>query len=185
MQDRISTERLTLRPVDPDRDLDAFHALCAALETTRMVGSFPHPFSRFHAEARIFVLNAQAAVMPARTFAIDDGTGLIGTIGASRGPDGWGVGYMMSPEGRGRGLMTEALGGLLAWIDARPDAAPVSACVFTDNPASARVLEKAGFERAPGVCRDWSMARLAYAPTWTYRRQLASRMTDAAEAAFA
>lgn len=185
MQDRISTQRLTLRPIDPARDVDAFHALCADLETTRMVGSFPHPFCRFHAEARIFVMNAQSAVMPARCFAIDAGRGLIGTIGASLGADGWGVGYMMSPQGRGRGLMTEALSALLAWIDARPDAGPVSACVFTDNAASARVLEKAGFTRSPDVSRGWSMARLAYHPTWTYRRAHCAAPIAAAETAFA
>lgn len=188
MPDSISTERLRLRPLDPDRDVDALHAMCADRDVARMTGSFAHPFSRFHAEAMIFLANARVSAGADAVFAIDDGRGLVGTIGGRMGPSGdMDVGYALDRAVWGRGYATEAVQGLLRWATDRFAPQRFKACVFTDNPASAAVLRKAGFARIDGPCTGWSMARLAHAPTHSFVRPVrrAVRAVAATEAALA
>ena len=62
----------------------------------------------------------------------------------------------------GGGLGFEVVAGFATWLD-RAGIGPLSAEVFTDNPASRRVLEKAGF-RLSGEGMGVSAARAAPAP---------------------
>ena len=66
-------------------------------------------------------------------------------------------GYVLGREHWGQGLMTEALRYLTAWALAQP--ALFRACAFcdVDNPASARVMEKAGMTRE-GILRRYHVA---------------------------
>ena len=173
MQDRITTERLTLRALDPDRDVERLHAMCADFDVARMTGSFAHPFSRFHAEAMIFLANARVSAGRDAVFAVDDGGGLVGTIGGHARPDGSvEIGYALARDAWGRGYATEAVQGLVRWAKARFTPDRFVACVFADNPASEAVLHKAGFARTDGACTGWSMARLAKAPIRTFTRHV-------------
>ena len=55
------------------------------------------------------------------------------------------TGYWIGREFWGRGFATEALEGALVWAGKRWKRRALVAGHFSDNPASGRVLEKAGF----------------------------------------
>lgn len=57
------------------------------------------------------------------------------------------LGYMLAEPAWGKGLATELVQGFVAGCRASDDVAKIKAGVAKDNPASARVLEKAGFLR--------------------------------------
>jgi RimJ/RimL family protein N-acetyltransferase len=64
------------------------------------------------------------------------------------------VGYLLAPEARGRGAATRALGLLVGWAFRELGMRRVQALVHPDNPASAAVLERLGFERE-GLLRSY------------------------------
>jgi RimJ/RimL family protein N-acetyltransferase len=67
---------------------------------------------------------------------------LIGMIGLQEDGD---FGYMLAQDAWGQGFATEMGRALVAYADESPQWSSLKACVFEDNPASARVLEKLGF----------------------------------------
>jgi len=75
---------------------------------------------------------------------------VIGDCGTHGGPDEQGsveIGYGMAPPYRGRGYATEAADALTGWLLRRPGVRQVVASALRrGNPASRRVLEKAGFQ---------------------------------------
>jgi ribosomal-protein-alanine N-acetyltransferase len=81
----------------------------------------------------------------------------IGSIGLM--PDGGKVmcGYVLAKKFWGRGMMSEALTYLTDWAIAQPDVFRVWAFCDIENPASARVMEKAGLTRE-ALLRRWHVA---------------------------
>ena len=74
---------------------------------------------------------------------------LVGEGGLKGGPDESGVvevGYAIVPEYRGRGLATEAAGGLAGWAFSHPEVSAIEAETLPDGHASIRVLEKLGMK---------------------------------------
>jgi len=58
------------------------------------------------------------------------------------------IGYFVAEPCWGRGIATEAVRGISAYaFDTIPDLVRIQAAVFEWNPASMRVLEKAGYQR--------------------------------------
>jgi RimJ/RimL family protein N-acetyltransferase len=55
------------------------------------------------------------------------------------------IGYWVAEPYWGRGIATKAVGALTAFAFAHHDLVRIFAGVFASNPASARVLEKAGY----------------------------------------
>jgi RimJ/RimL family protein N-acetyltransferase len=152
---RIETRRLALRALDA-ADADRITLLAGDFDVARMTTSMPHPFHRRHADA--FLSRAQA-LDPAReaVFAIElEDEGLVGVVGfhptdvlgAKAGGSrhvGSEIGYWLGRPYWGRGLATEAAAGALAWARTAWRRRVVVSGHFADNPASGRVLEKAGF----------------------------------------
>jgi RimJ/RimL family protein N-acetyltransferase len=66
------------------------------------------------------------------------------------------ISYLLGRAHWNRGLTTEAVRGVCAWADAQPDVFRIWAVCAVDNPASARVLEKAGMTRE-GLLRRWAV----------------------------
>jgi len=64
------------------------------------------------------------------------------------------LGYLLVPSVWGRGLMAEAVSYLTNWFLSEPEVHRVWAVCDAENPASARVLEKCGFE-LEGTLRSW------------------------------
>ena len=92
--------------------------------------------------------------------------GLIGGTGAfvRTGIDGHldEIGYWLAEPFRGQGIMTEVTIQHCKWLfETRPALVRIEAKVHADNPASVRVLEKAGFERE-GFARKFAVKDGAY-----------------------
>jgi RimJ/RimL family protein N-acetyltransferase len=141
----IETERLRLRPQAP-ADVPAIAALIDDYDVARMTTRIPHPYRQEDVAAFAALL---AARDPARdlTLRIETRAGeLVGGAGAHRGeallPE---IGYWIGRAFWGRGYATEATRGLCAHLAGAWSARGLQAGHFADNPASARVLEKAGF----------------------------------------
>ncbi len=76
----------------------------------------------------------------------------IGSIGIFIEPPKAMFGYVLGQAYWGKGYAAEALSFLVQWTDAQPRIRRAWAYCATDNPSSARVMEKAGLERE-GVLR--------------------------------
>ena len=152
------TPRLLLRPGFPE-DAPALAAAIADESIVRNLAVVPWPYSLRDAEA--FLASPRDPILP--SLLIFERTGfeprLIGSCGLGRRPSGAvEMGYWISRPHWGRGFATEACGAL---IDiARALALPsLEGSHFIDNPASARVLEKLGFEPVGIIAPRMSCAR--------------------------
>ena len=110
--------------------------------------TFPHPYTP--ADARQW-LERVTAIRPATHFAIAVGGDAVGGIGFEPQADvlrrSAEVGFWLGEPFWGRGITTAALVALSAHAFAAADLVRLYACVFEWNPASMRVLEKAGYVR--------------------------------------
>ena len=79
---------------------------------------------------------------------------LVGSIASRPGGHGVNLGYLLAQDSWGKGYMVEALRPVVDWWLAQPGVHRVWATCDVENAASARVLEKAGFEKE-GVLRRW------------------------------
>jgi [ribosomal protein S5]-alanine N-acetyltransferase len=108
---------------------------------------FPHPYSLEDAERWIEHARNED---PITNFAIVVEGAAVGGIGLIFHDDIYHrsaeLGYWLGEAYWGRGLVTEAVGGVVEWGFANFDIARIYAGVLEWNPASARVLEKAGFQ---------------------------------------
>lgn len=169
----IGTERLLIDPLT-EADAPAFRRLVTYPAVGRNLFLFPPDWT--DAAARRFIADWRWQGEPPYRLAIRlRGAGgslsLIGMIGIAAGPAPE-IFYAIDPvHGRG-GLMTEALAAFVDEVIRRHAPPALTARVFTDNSASARLLEKAGFARQPGEAMVKSAARPDPAPVWTYRRSL-------------
>lgn len=114
--------------------------------------SIPHPYTQ--ADADSWILHTQNRTQEfgkPPLWAIRHAEhGLIGSIGAfmRTGADGHldEIGYWLAQPFQGQGIMTDAVGVLCEWMfEQRPVLVRIEAKVYAYNPASVRVLEKAGF----------------------------------------
>jgi ribosomal-protein-alanine N-acetyltransferase len=74
----------------------------------------------------------------------------VGSMGFKSPPEATGtveIGYAVNRSLRGRGYATETVGAIVAWALTQPEMRQVTAECLKSNPASARVLEKSGFQR--------------------------------------
>ena len=109
---------------------------------------FPHPYT--HEDAGEW-LDAALRQDPETNFVIATAEELIGTIGLRLGDDVYRhsaeIGYWLGEPFWGRGIASRAVSTLVDWGFDNFSLLRVFAYVFGENPASMRVLEKAGFER--------------------------------------
>lgn len=133
--------------------------------------SFPHPYSRNDAEAWIEQV-AKEGDAP-RHFAIVRGSEVVGSTGFEPYQDvnrlTAEVGYWIGEPYWGDGVATEALSLLTEYAFERFDFERLEAAVYAWNPASRRVLEKAGFvcegKLARNVVKDGQVV-----DSWLYAR---------------
>lgn len=143
----IETERLLLRPWTLD-DAPALQRLASAKEIADGMVSLPHPYPAGGAAEWIASVLADGG---RRRFAIvrrADGV-LVGSIGLAleeqhRRAE---VGYFVGVEHWNRGYATEAVRAVLAYGFRELGLNRIFAHHFVRNPASGRVLEKAGMRR--------------------------------------
>ena len=107
---------------------------------------FPHPYTIEDAHE---FLQKKIAEQSATIFCIEIDGAAVGGIGFHSGQDVHRqtatVGYWLGEQFWGRGIMTEAVTAVTYFCFDNFPLRRISAEVFANNPASARVLEKAGF----------------------------------------
>lgn len=150
---RLELSQCTLRPWQPN-DVAALVRHANNRNIWRNVRDrFPHPYTQEAAEIWVRVANHNP-YEPA--LAIEVSGEAVGGLGLIFGRDidrrSAEIGYWLSEEHWGHGIVTEAVQALTQYAFAHFDLARIWAGVFEWNPGSMRVLEKAGFVRE-GVLR--------------------------------
>lgn len=147
----ITTERLRLRPLSR-ADLDDFHEYCKVKGVGESAGWIHHSSL---AESR-FVLNRLLSATTQSIFALElRASGkMIGTIGIKdilgvgsvfRPLFGFEIGYVLSKDYWGQGLMHEAVGKVLRYCFAVLNAKALYLDIFEGNDRSMGVAKKLGF----------------------------------------
>ena len=152
------TRRLLLRPGFPE-DAPALAAAIADQAIARNLANVPWPYRMRDAEA--FLASPRDPILPSLlVFERTQGAPrLIGACGLGRRPSGAvEMGYWISRPYWSRGFATEACTALID-IARTLGLASLEGSHFLDNPASARVLEKLGFEPRGLVAPRMSCAR--------------------------
>ena len=107
---------------------------------------FPHPYSLSDAEGFLFKVRAQD---PRTFFALATDAEVIGGIGLGQGEDVHRftaeMGFWLAEPYWGKGIMTDAVKSFTKFAFERCKLQRIYAEPYTTNPASARVLEKAGY----------------------------------------
>jgi [ribosomal protein S5]-alanine N-acetyltransferase len=153
----IETARLTLRKSVPADTPLIYEAYARDPEVTRYLTWRPH---RTVADGEEPAARRLAAWESGEAFswviALREGGEVVGMI--SMRPDGWRVdlGYVLARGYWGRGLMTEAARAVIDYALSEPEVFRAWAVCDVENPASARVLEKAGMRRE-GILRRWAL----------------------------
>lgn len=144
----LRTERLTLRPWR-ESDLEDFYAYARVDGVGQMAGWLPH--QSLDESRKILDL----FIREKKTFALEYGGRAVGSLGIEKYDEKhWPeldalrareIGYVLSKDCWGRGLMPEAVRAAVAYLfdDVKLDAIVVGH--FTHNDRSRRVIEKCGF----------------------------------------
>lgn len=162
----IETERLVLRPY-AEGDLPRQVELANDEKVLRMTGSMPYPYTEADARKWLQTHADDIAKGTHYPFAIcDPEQGLIGYVGLFLRDNGlYELGYWIAREWWGKGVASESCAAALQWAREKLGLRVAQAKVFTDNPASVRVLEKLGFLRTGVREQGFSTARGAAVPS--------------------
>lgn len=153
----VRSERLFLRPGWPE-DQDEILTLIDDESVVRNLTSAPWPYSA--GDARRFLEAPQDMALP--RFLITEpgelGTRIVGCIGFSRVDGEANLGYWIGRKHWGQGFASEAVRAVLP-LARLLGHKRIFGRHFIDNPASGRVLEKAGFLPTGGVAEMYSEGR--------------------------
>ena len=109
-----------------------------------LTDAFPHPYSR---EDAVWWINTGSKNGISRIVELDGE--FVGAVGAEAGVGEkrkqFQIGYWLGEPYWGRGIATEALRVFAEYLFANYDVARLEAWVYSSNPASMRVLQKANF----------------------------------------
>jgi RimJ/RimL family protein N-acetyltransferase len=172
------TARLLLRPGFPE-DAPALARAMSDQAIARNLAVVPWPYTLRDAEA--FLASPRDPVLP--SFLIFERTDaaprLIGSCGLGRRPSGAvELGYWIARAHWGRGFATEA-GLALVGIARTLKLARLEASHFIDNPASARVLDKLGFQSTGLIAPRINCARGEEVPARLMRLRLEESVEEA------
>ena len=178
------TPRLLLRPGFPE-DAPALAGAIADQAIVRNLSVVPWPYSLRDAEA--FLASARDPILP--SMIILERTAreprLIGSCGLGRRPSGAvEMGYWIARPHWGRGFATESCSALID-IARALGLSTLEASHFIDNPASARVLEKLGFESRGIIAPRMSCARGTEVPARLMQLRLRTAETVVVEVVLA
>jgi RimJ/RimL family protein N-acetyltransferase len=133
----------------------------------------PHPYSRADFKTWMIVVEATAdRYGEPVNWAIRQTDGrLIGGFGLDDLEPGHrtAIGYWLARPHWGQGIMSAVVGRACEYAFERWDLVRIYAHVYTDNPASARVLQKNGFDRE-GLLRKHYLKDGQFRDGWVYAR---------------
>ncbi len=143
----LKLERCTIR----DWRLDDVESLAKHANNRRvwltLRDRFPHPYTI--EDAKNFLERATADKEQEKFYCIDIGGAAAGGIGFRPGEDVYRYtaefGYWLAEEFWGQGIMSEVVATFVDYCFANFPLNRIFASVYANNPASARILEKAGF----------------------------------------
>jgi RimJ/RimL family protein N-acetyltransferase len=142
----IRLSRSTLRPYRREDEASLVRHANNRNVSRNMRDRFPYPYTAADAREWTARVSAQS---PVANFAIVVGGEVVGGIGVEPGTDvhrrSAEIGYWLGEPFWGRGIATEALRAVTEYAFQTFDICRLEAGVFEWNPASARVLEKAGY----------------------------------------
>ena len=149
------TRRLELRPATRAEATAAFASYTADPAVSRYMTWRPH---RSIAETEQFLRRCEDVWEKRLAFPWSlrlkaDGS-FAGMLEAREKGHAVDIGYVLAPRLWRRGLMSEAVAGLIDWAMASPDVFRVWAVCDVDNVASARLLESVGMQ-FEGMLRRW------------------------------
>ena len=161
------TARCEVGPAAPC-ELAALRAIACTPAVARMLLLF-HPGM---GEAEFAAIHPPGRTEPPMRWAIRRGGAVIGSIGCGAGPVAP-VFYFLDPAAAGQGIASEVLPAFCDHVlGAFRQLEALSAEVFSDNPASARVLERAGFTcGGPVMLRSAGRAAPAPGTAWNRGRR--------------
>ena len=161
MRPTLKTERLFLRPLKLS-DAKVYSAYAGTEDIARMTGSVPLPFPTISAEFWIMQKLSKARLGLSQPYVITLNSEMIGMIDLfKRDEDGpLEIGYSMAREHWGKGYTTEACKAIIREAQKTLGAKRIVAGVFSDNPASIRLLLNLGFSALETREQWFSMARL-------------------------
>ncbi|SDJ09906.1 GNAT family N-acetyltransferase [Aliiruegeria lutimaris] len=137
---RIATERTVLRPF-VEVDAPAFREIAGNLEVARMMINIEHPLST--KTAARWIRQRRFRGRPGFFLGIYVGEQLAGSIGFGAFSNA--LAYFLARPQWGKGLAGEVVPAFVANVVPRFALPSMFAGVFTDNPASSRILERIGF----------------------------------------
>jgi len=145
----LTLSQSTIRSFRPS-DAASLTKHCGTYSVARNMNNIPHPYSLQDAEEWIAIASRGT---PESHFALAIDDEVVGGIGVMlAAPDRLGVsghcaeiGYWLGESFWGRGIVSEALAALTEWTFANLRVVRLQAAVYARNPASARILEKAGY----------------------------------------
>ena len=161
----IETNRLLLRPLEMN-DAPAIAAKIDNYEISKNLARVPYPYHRSDAEEFIdwALQHDQRSAFRVISLKADPDTlaGLI-SYDCMEERQKAELGYWLVQQHWGKGLMTEAAQAMveLAFMTSGLDS--LSSCYFNENPASGKVLARAGFA-ITGTCLQFSKARSEEVP---------------------
>jgi [ribosomal protein S5]-alanine N-acetyltransferase len=149
------TERLALRPATRADVDELFETYASDPAVSRYMTWRPH---RDIGETEQFLRRCEdvwdkRSAFPWSLRLKADGS-FAGLLEARVNPHGVDIGYALAPRLWRRGLMSEAVAGLVAWAMGQPSIYRVWAVCDVENTASARLLESVGM-RLEGRLRRW------------------------------
>lgn len=146
---QLTLSKSSIRSFRPE-DVASLTKHAGSYRVARDLSRMPHPYTTHDAEG--WIARATSG-KPESQFALTIRDEVVGGIGLRLDdPERKGVfrhsaelGYWLGEPFWGRGIMTEAVLGFVEWAFPALDLVRIHAAVFARNPASARVLAKAGF----------------------------------------
>ncbi|CAN5589028.1 GNAT family N-acetyltransferase [soil metagenome] len=143
----LAIENLTVRPYrSADVDSLSHHANEREI-WLNLRDRFPFPYTKKDAREWVDLANR---LKPVTNFAIEVDGQCVGGIGLAINQDvhrkSAELGYWLGKEYWGQGLMSKILAPMSDYYFANHDVVRIYAMVFDFNPASSKVLEKAGYE---------------------------------------
>ena len=143
-QSRIKTARLLLRP-PTEADLDDIVTEINDFAVVKMLARVPFPYARADAEDFLFWSRTSRDDL---NLVIAKDSKAIGCIGLNSITSSCEFGYWLGQQHWRQGFAAEAGRAFLGFCFRELGVDPIRAGAFIDNPASLRVQEKLGFERA-------------------------------------
>lgn len=171
--EQLDTGRLRLRPITMADAPAVFAQYAADAEAARFLTFVPHQ-SLDTVEVFVQRCVEENARGQSVTYAVEElkGAPFIGGVTLTIEDHRCGLGYVLGKRYWGKGYMTEIVRAVADWALLQSFIHRVWAVADIDNIASARVLEKSGFERE-GILKCWSLhPNISPIPRdcWSYSR---------------